>query len=364
MNYPKHLAKITAGWMTLVLCLLFAGRAAAQNYYAYVACESSDQVYKVKFNGQKAEVLKKIDVGIYPAEMEGPHGLTVSPDGKYWFVSIAHGLPFGHIWKFDTATDQFIGKVEVGMFPASMEISPATGLLYVVNFNLHGDMKPSTVSVVDPESMSVIDDIPTGIMPHGSRITSDGLREYHVSMMTDELMEINTLSQKISRRLNIADNKQLVQEASVSHPKPVAKPTWADPHPNKPLVYVAENGADEVAEVDTKKWTVTRRFKTGKAPYNLEVSPDGEKLVVSYKGEGATGIWDLKSGKELAKIQNSKMVTHGVAVTPDSRYAFITAEGKGGEPGAVDIIDLNSLKRVASINVGKQAGGVYFWKQD
>jgi DNA-binding beta-propeller fold protein YncE len=50
-----------------------------------------------------------------------------------------------------------------------------------------------------------------------------------------------------------------------------------------------------------------------------------------------------------------------VAVSPDGRYAFVSAEGIGGEPGALDVIDLQEGRRVASAAVGKQAGGVALW---
>jgi|TARA_R100000479_G_C6386666_1_gene203264 DNA-binding beta-propeller fold protein YncE len=353
----------------------------AQDYYIYVAAESDDQVHLVHFDAesQKGEIAETIEVGTWPQENEGPHGLTVSPDGDHWFVSIAHGMPYGKLWKFETGTNEFVGEVELGLFPASMEISSATGLLYVVNFNLHGDMEPSTVSVIEPETMIRLDDIETGIMPHGSRINSSGTRQYHVSMMTDELMEIDTETLEVIRRLKLSENGMNQQmsassdhsnmdHSSMNHGemkmhKPVEKPTWADPHPTNSMVYVAANGSDEVLEINTDKWEITNRWDTGKAPYNLEVSHDGEMLVVTYKGEGATGIWDLKSGKELAKIQNSRKVSHGVAISADNKYAFISVEGIGGEPGSVDIINLETLKRVDVVETGKQAGGIIFWKQ-
>lgn len=145
---------------------------------------------------------------------------------------------------------------------------------------------------------------------------------------------------------------------------PVEKPTWADPHPTKPLVYVAGNGSNEILEVDTKEWKVVRRFDTAKGPYNLEVSHDGKLLVVTYKGEGAIGIWDIEKGEELAYIENSRKVTHGVAITQDNKYAFISVEGIGGQPGSVEIIDLENLERMDVVETGKQAGGIVFWKQD
>ena len=51
------------------------------------------------------------------------------------------------------------------MFPATMAISQATGLLYCVNFNLHGRMLPSSVSIVDPEAMAEVGRTLTGPMP-------------------------------------------------------------------------------------------------------------------------------------------------------------------------------------------------------
>ncbi|MDR8389652.1 YncE family protein [Aliifodinibius sp. S!AR15-10] len=341
--------------------------ALAQKHWVYVAAESDDEVALVSFDAKTGHgvVEDVVKVGEYPTENEGPHGINISPDGRHWYLSVAHGNPYGWLYKFTTADNKFLGRTQLGLFPASMEISTATGLLYVVNFNLHGDMEPSIVSVVDPQAMEVVNEITTGIMPHGSRISSDGRWQYHVSMMTDELIEVNTLKMEVSRRLNVApgDKTGTVQQAShTTHKKPVAKPTWADPHPNKPFVYVANNGSDEAVEVNTDSWKITRRFQTGKAPYNLEVSHDGKLLVVTYKGEGATGIWDLQTGKELAKIKNSRLVTHGVSISPDNTYAFISVEGKNGEPGSVDVIDLHKLELAEVIEVGKQAGGIIHWK--
>lgn len=368
MHYSHIFRKI---FLAAVALFLSCGLSQAQNYYVYVALESDDEVSLIRFNAEteRGEIVKTVKVGTYPTENEGPHGLTVSPDGDHWFVSIAHGNPYGKLWKYSTETNELVGQAELGMFPASMEISSKTGLLYVVNFNLHGDMEPSTVSVVDPETMTPVTEIETGIMPHGSRISSDGSYQYHVSMMTDELMQINTKRMEVTKRFNVAEGKSKHSMGMNSdmkhtgmHAKPKCKPTWVDPHPGKDLVYVACNGSDTIVEVNTSKWEVTRRFETGKAPYNLEVSHDGKLLVASYKGEGATGIWDLGSGKELAKIKNSRRVSHGVAISPDNRYAFISMEGVGGEPGSVDVIDLEDLKRAEVVETGKQAGGIIMWK--
>jgi hypothetical protein len=40
----------------------------------------------------------------------------------------------------------------------------------------------------------------------------------------------------------------------------------------------------------------------------------------------------------------------------------VSVEGKGGEPGLVDVIDIKKSKVVSSVKIGKQAGGIAFWK--
>lgn len=324
-------------------------------YYVYVAAESADEVYKVVFDGKEARVVSVVEVGYQATEIEGPHGLTVGLDGRYWYLSMAHGQPFGILYKYDTKTDKVVGQTELGMFPATMQISPATQLLYCANFNLHGRMLPSSISIVDPDEMVEVGRTKTGPMPHGSRISPDGLYHYSCAMMSGHVFEIDAASFKVTRRLQLDEKQPEAHESLV-------KPTWVHPHPKKRLAYAALNGAAQIAEIDLSKWRVTRRFATDKGPYNLEVTPDGGKLVVTYKTAGKVGIWDLESGKELARVPSMRKVTHGVAISPDGRYAFVTSEGIGAIKGGLDVFDMRTDKLVSSVELGLQAGGIAFWK--
>ena len=378
--------------LVVLMLIMTAAAVKAQDYYIYVTAESEDEVALIKFDGKKAETIKRIPVGVWPAENEGPHGITVAPDGKHWYLSLAHGNPYGTLYKYETGTDKVVGQTKLGLFPASMQISEASGLLYCVNFNLHGDMVPSSVSVVDVESMTELEQITTGAMPHGSRLTADGLKHYSVAMMSGELFEIDALKLKVTKKfdLDAAGNMPMgemdhskmgdmekKEEPEMDHSKmdhskmgmgaapmkhSAFKPTWVSTHPTKDLVYVAGNGAAEIYEVDTKAWKVTRKFKTDKGPYNMDITPDGSKLIVSYKTAAKTGIWDLESGTELARLDNSQTVTHGVAISTDGKFAFVSVEGKQGDAGAMDVFDLQTLKLVDTAHLGKQAGGIAFWK--
>ena len=342
----------------LILLLFSCSLGFGQEYYFYAAAESDDTVSLISFDGETLTEEERIPVGVMKTENEGPHGLTVDPSGEYWYLSLAHGNPYGSLVKYSTNTNRPVDKTTLGMFPASMQISSLTGLLYCVNFNLHGEMKPSSVSVVDPETMTEIKQIQTGVMPHGSRISPNGRFQYSVAMMSGELFEVDALTLEVNRTLSLDKGGEMNHKGM--HHSPV-KPTWVTPHPTKPIVYVAGNGSNEIIEIDTDLWKITNRIDTGKGPYNIDISSNGKFLVATLKGDAKTLVWEIDK-KNKSVVPNNTSVTHGVVISPDSKYAFVTVEGVGGEPGLIDVIDLKKAKVVSSLKIGKQAGGIAFWK--
>lgn len=337
----------------------------AFDYWVYVANESSDKVSRVRFGPRGATEEHTVDVGIMPADLDGAHGLTVSPSGDHWYVSIAHGQPYGQVWKFDAATNQFLDSTTVGLFPATMALTPDGSTLFVVNFNLHGDPVPSSVSAVFTPFMSEIKQITTCVMPHGSKINRVGTRHYSTCMMGDQLVEIATDRLVVTRRLSLTlDQEKLLGDDAADRlvtGEAACKPTWVTISPDDEHLYVPCNGRAEVLEIDANAFEVTRRFPTGKAPYNADVSADGRYLVVSLKGAQSVAVIDLRDGAET-QIATSQPITHGVVISPDSRYAFISNESIGATRGTIDVIDVVDKRRVGTATVQHQPGGIGFWK--
>ena len=183
---------------------------AQSTYTFYVAAESDDVVEKIAFGPRGLSLIKSIAVGSWPTEIEGPHGLGISPDGAHWYLSLAHGQPgpHGNIVKYSTEDDVWLGEVAVGMFPATLAVSPSIGLLYVANFNLHGLPEPSSISVVDPESMTEVGQVDVGVMPHGARMNREGSKLYSVNMMDDVLVEVDAYRIEVSRQLGLTRHAQ------------------------------------------------------------------------------------------------------------------------------------------------------------
>jgi len=345
-------------------------------YRLYVTNESSDLISRVVFDAvEGARVEREIPIGIMPGDIDGPHGVAVSPDGENFYVTIAHGRPDGWLWKYRAGADTPEERITLGRFPASAGMTPDGRFLFVVNFNLHGDMVPSDLSVVFTPEMREIARIPSCVMPHGSRVNASGNRHYHVCMHSDQLVELRLPAVAVEHRFSLQpghegllDPEDLGAVDPAHHdPAALCSPTWVSTGRGARadrFVYVACNRSDEILEVDVQDWRVTRRFEAGRAPYNLDVSPDGRLLVATLKGAQAIEVFDLESGLRTAHLETSREITHGVEISPDGRYAFVTNESIGSLPGTLDVFDLGRLELVSTAELRLQPGGVDLWRVD
>ncbi len=335
----------------------------------------------MRFGPDGAKVQKSVETGLMPSDMDGPHGIAFSPDRDFYYVSIAHGRPYGSAWKYSAKDDAVLGRVTLGLFPATEDVSPDGNFLYVVNFNLHGDPAPSSVSVVNTNVMLEMARIPTCVMPHGSRVSRDGTRHYSACMMDDLLVEIDAERMKVARSFRLtagAEKGYQGMPQPATHqghamgrgdapPKPddaSCSPTWAQPSVDGKRVYVACNKSSEIVELDTAEWSVVRRMPAGTGVYNLAVTPDGARLIATNKRGASVSVFDVETRKEVARLPTKRKVPHGVTVSPDSRYAFVTVEGIGSEPGTIEVLDLLELKTVAIVDTPPQAAGIDFWKRE
>jgi len=346
-----------------------AQTAASDNdYFVYLVCEGADKVAIVKFGLDGAKVDHLVNTRVLPGgDISGPHGIVFSPDRQYYYVTIAHGRPYGQMLKYRVKDDAVVGQVSLGFFPATVDVTPDGNFLYTVNFNLHGDMVPSSVSVVASDEMIEAKRIPTCVMPHGSRINPQGTKQYSACMMNDMLVEIDTQKFEVSRDFVLSKGKEAGMTGSPpkehSMSAATCSPTWAQPSVDGKSIFVACNKSDEIVEVGVDSWSLKRRIAAGSGVYNLAVSRDG-KLVGTNKRGQSVSVFDVESGRELARIPTKRKIPDGVVISPDNRYAFVAVEGIGSEPGTVEIIDLQTLKTVATVDVPQQAVGIDFWKTE
>lgn len=354
--------------------------APSATYYVYVVSEGNDKVQLLKFGPGGFILDHSFTTGMMPTDPDGPHGVAVAPDGKHYFVSTGHGTPYGRIWKYATGSDTPEGQTELGLFPATVSVSPDGYIAYVVNFNPFGEKVPSSVSVVATEEMQEIAKVTTCVMPHGSRLSPDGKRHYSACMMDDLAVEIDTRTLKVSRYFVVTKGKEAATAAAPAQPashdmgghgaepaKPgdvACSPTWAQPSSDGRRLFVACNKSNEIVVIDVDGWKLLGRWAAGDGVYNLAVTHDGRLLLATNKRGQSVSVFDAQSGKELKRLPTKRKVVHGVVVSPDDKYAFVSVEGKGSEPGTVEAIDLRALATVGTVDVGPMAGGVDVWKAE
>ena len=97
----------------------FAQTKPDKDYLVYVVSESADKITLIRFGPNGARIDHQLDTGDMPTDIDGPHGIVISPDRQFYYVSIAHGRPFGLIWKYSTKDDSVLGKTTLGYFPAT-----------------------------------------------------------------------------------------------------------------------------------------------------------------------------------------------------------------------------------------------------
>src|SRR6202162_4512936 len=180
-----------------------------QDYLVYVVCESADRVVLVRFGPKGFRIEHETRIGLMPMDINGPHGIAVSPDKKYLYVSVGHGRPDGSVWKLKTGTDEVVRFAPLGLFPATTDISRDGAFIYVANANFLGDMVTSSISVVATDEMVEVKRITTCTMPHGSRLNPQGTKHYSACMMDDLLAEIDTQTFEVSRYFMLSTGKEM-----------------------------------------------------------------------------------------------------------------------------------------------------------
>ncbi|HUG55291.1 MAG TPA: cytochrome D1 domain-containing protein [Vicinamibacteria bacterium] len=85
----------------------------------------------------------------------------------------------------------------------------------------------------------------------------------------------------------------------------------------------------------------------------------GGVLLVANKGAHTLGIVDPVAGRQVATVEESGITGHEVTASPDGRFAYVPIYGDAGvgRPGSdgrtMDVIDIASRRRVATIDFGR-----------
>ena len=335
-------------WESLALGVFLGAPLHAQvsepPYYVGVVSESGDIVTWLRPAGRGLTVDHVVPVGVMPSDIDGPHNIAVAPDGKSYYITIAHGTPYGSLWRLTSQGDSLLGRAPLELFPTTIRLTPDGQFAFVANSDFHGDHpRLNLVSVIHTGTMNKVTDLPACDMPHGVKVSHAGTRVYISCMHSDEILELDIATLATARRVKTSRG---------------CSPTFVSVSPDDRRLYIACNSGNTLEVRDAGTLGLIKELPVGKGAYNVEPSPDGQVLIVTNKKEQSVSLVEAVRLTELARIPTSKKIVHGVAYSPDARLAYISCESIGTDPGAVDVIDLSARKLVASVPVQGQPTGI------
>ena len=294
------------------------------------------------------EVMDTLHMDRRFGEADEPHGVAVSPDGRHLYATLSHGQP--SLWKFELPSHRLVGRLDLDTRGASrIRILPDGSAGYVPDFWRSGQGQVSDVAVVNLETLDVVHWITECAAPHDALPGPSG-----------ELLAITCPGggEVVILNLRLRTNGPRVDLGGM--------PMNAAWHPDPALrtVFVSLRADNSVAVVrfsdDGTGPSEVVKIPVGAMPAQLDVTPNGDRLVVANRGDGSVSVIDLTAdpATELHRVTLPGEHPHGVAVSSDGTTAYVTWEGTTATPGGVAAIDLETGRIVWSREAGNYVLGV------
>jgi YVTN family beta-propeller protein len=284
--------KSTIRKVILSIMFLSAMSLAQASVKVYVPLGGGNEVLVI--DGDRDEVIGRID------DVANVHGLSATPNGDYLVAGSMSLAP----------KDQ---KIPEGMTADehSAHHKNPDGEEKSVNYGA------SLVSLLNTETMQIVQRIEVNGITHRSAVTPDG--RYAVSTHTT------------AGNISIIDlvNRKLIKTISTG------------PVPNYVLIsgdgrffYVSNSGNNTLSEIETDQWTLRRTIDVGSTPEHMVFSPDEETIYVINVGDNSVARVSLTKGKVINTYPVGEG-PHGIALSDDSDTLFVSSKN-GNQLNAIN----------------------------
>ncbi len=277
---------------------------------AYITSYSSGVVDVMDLENRTVEQAK-ITVG------SSPGSAAVNPDGTQVFITNRGSNTVSVI---DPDTDTLMATIDVGTAPHGVAFTSNGSKAYVANDT------GNSVSVIDTETLTESAVI-TGITNPIAAITIDD--KVYVSQRTGDITVIDSVTDTVVDTITTGDNLYGMS-ANVEGSK----------------IYVANLSGNEIYELDVATRTMVA-IPVSSNSTATEVSPDGTKVYVAHATANTISVVDTATHVVLEEIAvgNGPYV---IGVSSDGGELY-TVNYNGGGPGSMSVIDTDTYE-VASIS--------------
>lgn len=279
------------------------------------------------------------------ASFESPHGLQISPDGRYFYVSMIVGQT---VLKYDAFSGEFVDSVHLGKPLALIRLSGDGMKLYVTtNFDINNPTATDgQVTVIRTSDMQTLGQIPVGVNPHGINVSRDGLFIYVTAVNSDRVYVIDTRADTLFTNFEVDTDPS---------PNPDFEPYHVALSPANSAGYedyllITCRKAAKVRVFQRQSLSATQHsfspvatLNVGAMPIQLEGRTGGDKFYAANYGANTVSVIHRIGGSfTVEKTLSTRVVNgdtlyfsgpNGVAVSPDGNYVFVTNRNRTGAGG-------------------------------
>jgi DNA-binding beta-propeller fold protein YncE len=291
----------------------------------------SDELSFVTDNNPMPALLGNLPVGDIPVELEGPHHLDASPDGRYIYYNLSNyvpgtgtgphgshgtGLVPGSLVKIDAATGEELGETLVDRSPGDVILSSDGKLAFVTHYDLirvqafltmggPPESAYSPLAIVDTATMTRRSMTPLCVTGHGEALSADQKTLYVTCAQSDQLAVVD-VSDPVHPQVTL---RLPVGPAPGTLGTPAYGPYALSVSPADGTVWISDNNSADVRVFDpaTNQMDPARTVITGGVSMFSAFTSDGKTLYVPHQGDD-----------KITVIDTATLATHVIPLPPQA----------------------------------------------
>lgn len=207
---------------------------------------------------------------------------------------------------YDTLEKALTQRIDVGVIPKVLAVSPDERLVAVANWN------SDDVSIIRTDSMTVVKTIKTGLIPRGMEFTPNGEYLYVCNFGSSTLSKINVLALEVEATIKNVGYK----------PRDIVITKDGQ------FAYFSCFGDGMMRKLDLKNDEVIDKIKIGSEPRSVCMTRNNRYIfVVNYQSQTVDMIDTESFTKVLSQPTDHGSV--GVALSPDMKFLWVTNQDTG-----------------------------------
>jgi YVTN family beta-propeller protein len=272
------------------------------------------------------KVIKTVPVG------KEPHHLMITPDQKTLLIANAAG---NDVQLMNPVNGELTGKIPEIIDPYQIGYSP-NHKWFIANGNR---LDRVDIYMADGANLKLAKTMKLSKTPSHIAYTSDSKIAFISLQDSSELAAIDLATQTLLWKMPTGNTPAGL---------------WMTPGDQYLLVGIT--GEDNVQVIDWKNRKEVKRILTGKGAHNFRPLGDKRQVFVSNRIASSISLINMQTLEKVGNITGLPSGPDDMEITPDGKTMWVTFRFAK----KVGVIDIPSMKLIATIPVGKSPHGVFF----